>query len=134
VDDDAFRRAFEERRLGAFHHRDHVRLAWVYLRDEPGLPGLERFVIALRDFAAHAGKPDLYHETLTWAFLLIVRERMARTPVATFAEFAEANPDLLARKPSILDRYYRPETLASELARRVFLMPDRVADEVAAGQ
>ncbi len=126
MEDDDFRRAFEERRLDAFHHREHVRLAWVYLRDEPGLAGLERFVAALKGFAADAGKPGLYHETLTWAFLLIVRERMARTPAATFADFADANPDLLAWKPSILDRYYRPETLASELARRVFVMPDRV--------
>lgn len=126
TDDDAFRDAFESRRLEAFHHRDHVRLAWVYLRNEPGPAGFERFVTALKTFAAEAGKPGLYHETLTWAFLLIVRERMARTASATFAEFAAANSDLLAWKPSILDRYYRPETLASELARRVFVMPDRI--------
>jgi hypothetical protein len=125
VDDDAFRNAFEAGRLEAFHHRDHVRLAWVYLRDAPGPAGLERFVTGLQRFAAAAGKPGLYHETITWAFLLIVRERMARTPAASFADFSAANPDLLAWNPSILDRYYRPETLASDLARRVFVMPDR---------
>jgi hypothetical protein len=40
-------------------------------------------------------------------------------------EFARANPDLLTWRPSVLDRYYTPETLGSELARSVFLLPER---------
>jgi hypothetical protein len=55
---------------------------------------------------------------------LIIGERMARQPAATWAEFAHANPDLLTWKPSILDRYYQSETLWSELARRSFIWPD----------
>jgi hypothetical protein len=39
-------------------------------------------------------------------------------------QFADANADLLRWKPSVLDRYYSPETLASDRARRTFLMPD----------
>ena len=38
--------------------------------------------------------------------------------------FREANDDLFARKPSILERYYAPETLKSEAARRTFVLPD----------
>ena len=57
-----------------------------------------------------------------------IRERMARCPDSDFATFAAQNPDLLTWKPSILDRYYRPETLASDLARSVFLLPDRGLD------
>lgn len=34
--------------------------------------------------------------------------------------------DLLAWQPSILDRYYRAETLDSDRARRTFVMPDRL--------
>ena len=37
----------------------------------------------------------------------------------------DPQPDLLAWKPSALDRLYTPETLASDRARRVFVMPDR---------
>lgn len=44
----------------------------------------------------------------------------------TFEAFAARNPDLLAWKPSILDRYYDPEILRSERARRVFVMPGGV--------
>jgi hypothetical protein len=44
---------------------------------------------------------------------------------ATSEEFVARHPDLITWKPSILDRYYRPETLRSDLARRVFVLPDR---------
>ena len=128
--DDEFVARFEDCTLpnSAFHHRDHVRLAWLYLRRHPPLVALARFAEGLRRFATANGHPGLYHETITWAFLLLIRERMERgAPGGTSEDFAQANPDLLTWKPSILDRYYRPETLSSELARRVFVMPDRAA-------
>ena len=61
-----------------------------------------------------------------WAFLLLISERQARNPVASWAEFEAANPDLLVWKPSILARYYSKELLASDLARRTFVMPDLI--------
>jgi hypothetical protein len=117
---------FEACTLTEFHHADHVHVAWAILREMPLLDALARFSASLRRFAAAQGKPRLYHETITWAFMILIHERMQRAPAAAWEEFARANPDLLTWKPSPLDRYYRPETLASELARRVFLMPDRV--------
>ena len=107
-----------------FHHRDHVRLAWIYLRDHPLLEALTRFTASLRRFAAHAGSPGLYHETITYAFLFLIHERMQRGAADSFDHFAAANADLFAWKPSILERYYSAETLGSELARRTFVMPD----------
>ena len=59
--------------------------------------------------------------------LRAARERAAR-PGGTedWPAFAARNPDLLAWKPSVLEaRYYREETLWSERARRVFVLPDR---------
>ena len=125
-----FLEAFEGGRLpeGAFHHRDHVRLAWLYLRRLPPAAALARFSDGLRRFAASVGKSGLYHETITWAYLLLIRERMERgRPRQSWEEFARSNPDLLTWKPSILDVYYRSETLGSDLARKVFLLPDRLA-------
>ena len=46
----------------------------------------------------------------------------------TWEDFARGNPDLLVWNPSVLDRYYEKETLGSELARRVFVLPDRCED------
>jgi hypothetical protein len=124
-----FLRSFEDCTLpnSAFHHRDHVRLAWLYLRRLPALEALARFTEGLKRFAAANGHPGLYHETITWAFLFLIHERMARRDVETWEDFARRNPDLLTWKPSVLDRYYEKETLGSELARRVFVLPDRYA-------
>jgi hypothetical protein len=109
---------------GAFHHEQHVRVAWMYVR-RYGMPdALGRFSQALKRLAAAKGKPGLYHETITWAYVLLVAERIARGPGDSWDRFADANPDLLAWKPSLLDRYYAAETLESELSRRTFLMPD----------
>lgn len=126
--DEDFIARFEDCTLpnAAFHHRDHVRLAWLYLRRQPPLAALARFVESLKRFAHANGHDGLYHETITWAYLFLVHERMATGPEAeAWEDFAARNPDLLTWRPSILGTYYRGETLASELARRVFLMPDQ---------
>jgi hypothetical protein len=117
---------FEDTSLpsAAFHHEQHVRVAWLFV-GRHGMPeALGRFARALTRFAAAKGKPGLYHETITWAYLLLIAERSARAPADTWEAFSAANPDLLTWKPSVLDRYYTPETLWSDLARRTFLMPD----------
>jgi hypothetical protein len=105
-----------------FHHADHIRLAWIYLREYPLLEAIDHFSTSLKRFAAHHGVPGLYHETITWAYLLLIHERM--NGETTFDAFRTAHPDLFTWKPSVLARYYTPETLASEHARRVFVMPD----------
>ena len=129
VTDDEFVCSFEDCTLpnSAFHHRDHVRLAWVYLRRHPALEALARFTTGLQRFATFHGHPGLYHETITWAYLFLIHERMANAPEEeSFEAFTARNPDLFAWKPSILDRYYDPEILQSERARRVFVMPGGV--------
>jgi hypothetical protein len=103
-----------------------VRAAWLYLRREPLLRAVERFASDLRRFAAAKGATGLYHETLTFGFLFLVHERLASTE-EDFDAFASRNPDLLSWKPSALDRYYRPETLASDRARHRFVLPDRLS-------
>ena len=110
---------------GSFHHADHVRLAFEYLARFPVLVALEKFSRALQRYAEAQGKAGLYHETITWAYLLLIRERMARAGQSqTWEEFSGANPDLLLWKGGILDRMYRKQTLDSPLARAVFVFPD----------
>lgn len=113
---------------GGFGHREHVRLAWLYLQREPLLPALARFSGGLRRFAALQGQPEKYHETITWAFFLLIHERRSRSEGAQgFEDFVAANADLMSWKDGALRRYYSPETLDSELARRVFVFPDLAA-------
>jgi hypothetical protein len=40
-------------------------------------------------------------------------------------DFARRNQDLFIRKNGLLQRYYQEATLQSELARNVFILPDR---------
>jgi len=112
---------------GSFHHADHVKMAFLYLQEYPPLEALSRFSSALKRFAAAQGKPDLYNETITWGFVLLIRERMARaSSPQLWAEFSVSNADLLLWDNNVLKKYYFSETLSSELAKRVFLFPDRV--------
>jgi hypothetical protein len=60
----------------SFHHTDHVRMAFLYVRRYPALEAIQRFSSALARFAAANGKAQLYNETVTWAFLLLIRERI----------------------------------------------------------
>jgi hypothetical protein len=109
----------------SFHHADHVRLAYAYLSQYPVLQALEKFSNALKRFAEARGKSQLYHETITHAYFFLIRERMARCPTIEWEEFALCNPDLVVWQPGILARYYQEATLQSDLARNVFLFPDK---------
>jgi hypothetical protein len=126
MSDEELIQSFEQATLKSFHHTDHVRVAFAYLCRYPATAALEKFSTVLRRFAEAQGKPKLYHETITWAYLLLIRERMARGNSAqTWDEFARQNSDLLEWKPGILAHYYRQETLGSELARNTFIFPDK---------
>jgi hypothetical protein len=128
MSDDEMIARFEARDLpgSGFHHRDHVRLAWIYLRRFPVLEALARLSTGLADLARSRGVPGHYHQTITWAYVFLVGERRARTgPERSWEEFAEDNADLLEWSDGILRRYYHEETLRSELAREVFVLPDR---------
>ena len=114
-----------------FHHQQHVHVAWLFVQKH-GMPAaLAEFSAAIKRFADAKGATGLYHETITWAFLLLIADRQARTPAASWDDFERANRDLLTWKPSILNRYYSKELLESDLARRTFLMPDLTSQEPA---
>lgn len=125
--DDELIRLFEAGAVpaGGFHHEQHVRVAWNYVTRHPLADALERFKSGLRRFALAQGKPDLYHETITVAYVLLINERVRRTAVRGWDRFAAEHPDLLQWKPSVLDRYYTHEVLWSDRARREFVEPDR---------
>lgn len=124
---------FEDCTLPAeeFHHADHVRVAWEYLRGAQLVDALKRFATNLRRFAAHHRADGLYHETITWAYVALIHGRILDQGETDWDTFAEMNDDLLTWKPSILERYYTSDTLFSDRARRSFVLPDRVpADPV----
>ena len=110
-----------------FNHRNHVRLAWIYLQNYELLPALARFSENLKKFAASLGASNLYHETITFAYLFLIHERIQQSAEQqNWEEFAAANQDLFVkRKYGILTEYYRVEMLASDFAKGVFVLPDK---------
>ncbi|MDF1791318.1 MAG: hypothetical protein P1U88_05370 [Thalassobaculaceae bacterium] len=128
--DEEFAAAFEGLSLppAEFRHTGHVRLAWIYLRRLPLPDAMRRYAESLRAFAGHVGKPGLYHETITYAFLMVINERIADGPEGDSWEgFQARNPDVMAGVKAALGRYYSDERLAGDRARAGFVMPDRLA-------
>lgn len=128
IEDEDLLKSFEEATLPAeeFHHREHVRVAWLYLRRYDILAALERFSFGLKRFAAAHGRKNLYHETVTWAYVFLINERIqSGGSKQGWEEFVVGNADLLDRKTNILTRYYDERTLGSDVARKAFVMPDK---------
>lgn len=112
-----------ERRLERFDHRSHLLVAWRLCRTMPLTRAIERMSRALRRASALVGAADRYHETLTWAWMMIVDERCAGASDAEdFVAFTDRNRDLFDARGA-LERRYDAETLDSPLARRRFVLP-----------
>lgn len=127
--DSAFLTAFTELALPAarFTHREHVRLAWIVLHEHPDLAvAAGRFIHLLRRYVAHVGAAEKYHETITWAYLVLVREAMQGCDAADSEAFLAQHPALLDHQGGALARRYDLSALlADPLARSVFVLPRR---------
>jgi hypothetical protein len=127
--DETFIREFEAGRwpLENWHHCDHIKLAYLYLRRYP----LEEAASKLRDGirahnAAH-GLPDLptsgYHETMTRAWLHLVDLVISEYgPSDTADLFFEQHPELSQKKT--LRLFYSRERFMSPEAKLRFVAPD----------
>lgn len=107
---------------GNFPHREHVRMAFEMLRRHDFAEVAWLYSRAIRLMTAKIGKPQAFHQTTTIAFLSLVAERMERSRADDFAAFVRAHPELLDK--TTLARWYRPEQLASDIARRIFVLPE----------
>ncbi|MFZ0818801.1 MAG: hypothetical protein WAM91_01945 [Candidatus Acidiferrales bacterium] len=106
-----------------FHHADHIRLAWIYLRMMPAAEAEERMAVALRRYSAHKGKPERYHHTMTLAWMrLVAAARRASPQLNMFEEFIAAHPHLAHQQT--LMRHYSQHRLDNHTARTEWLEPD----------
>jgi hypothetical protein len=122
--DGEFLRALEECALpqSEFGHSAHVRAAYLYLLSGEFTGAVARMRGAIRNYARHLGKADLYHETITVAYVALIQQHIAeRGDGGCWEKFQRDNADLL--QPGLLLQYYPECQLKSELARRVFLLP-----------
>ena len=107
-----------------FDHRAHLHVGWCYLREYPLAEAITRFTAALRALTVRVGATGKYHETVSWFFMILIAERMAGMPAGDWEAFGHANGDLLNDARGLLRRHYSDECLASERARRRFVLPD----------
>ena len=122
--DDEFIRAFESCTLpeAMFHHRDHLRLAWLYLGRYGHGAAQARIAESIRRYAASLGKAEKYHHTMTLAWLKLVAGAVQRLPGSDLETLLAAHPYLLDKKA--LEAHYSSSLLGSETARQAFVEPD----------
>jgi hypothetical protein len=117
--DDEFLAAFEDTTLEPFHHRDHVRVTFLYVRAFGERGTRERLGAAILRYADARNGGAKYHETITQAWIGLVA---ARSDVGSFEAMLAAHPELLDK--DLLNRYYSAERLQSAEARARWVEPD----------
>jgi hypothetical protein len=108
-------------------HRDHVRMAFLYLRDHPFDDALSRIRAGIQALNRANQVPESdasgYHETVTVAWARLIHCTLAvHGPVSSFNEFIAANPHLLHK--SLLRLYYTRARILSTEAKSRFVDPD----------
>ena len=125
MSDDAFLQAFLDGSLppGHFHHRDHLRLAWLLIRRFGMEPAGSIVSSGIREFAARHGQAKKYHETMTQFWVRIVGHAgHARPEIDDFDTFVETFPLLL--DTGLPFRHWQRETMGSAAAHAEWLEPD----------
>ena len=122
--DEQFLEAFEAGQIANqdFHHRDHLRLAWIQIRRL----GVERAADAvangIRRFAAHHGHGNRYHETMTRFWVRVVGMAIELHPALAFDELLAMEPHLLDKNLPL--RHWSRERMGSDEARQQWVEPD----------
>ena len=108
----------------SFDHRAHIMFAW-HLVSTRGLPeAMAAYRDGIRGYCTAYGITGKYHETMTFALLVLIAERVENTP-GGWSAFERANPDLFDDWRGLLGRHYREEELESPRARERFVLPRR---------
>lgn len=107
-----------------FHHREHLRIAYVLIVKYGVEEAFSRIRSDILGFLDHLGAGDAkYHETITYAWLLVVQHFMQISGRAhNFESFLQKNDMLL--DPSILNNHYSKALLASGEAKKHYVEPD----------
>jgi len=126
IEDVGFKDRFEagEVKPSEFHHRDHLKLVYVYLCESSVQAANDKMRRSLTKFLKDNDVPaSKYHETLTFAWTQAVKHFMAKAGApASFDEFITADERLL--DTNIMLTHYERETLFSNRARSEFVQPD----------
>ena len=129
VNDDEHLRRFEDQSLPRelWHHRAHLKVAYLYLTRFPFEEALRRLRIGIKAFNLAKGIADTptggYHETMTQAWLQLVHTTLCQFgPAASADAFFEAQTQLKEKRTLLL--FYSRDRIMSPEAKTTFLAPD----------
>ena len=106
-----------------FHHREHLRVAWLYLKSSDATRATERMSAGIRRFANVEGVTEKYHHTLTLFWMRLLAVALVETPEGcAFEEFLAAHPELGDKNLPL--KYYSPHLLEAPAARQGSVEPD----------
>jgi hypothetical protein len=127
--DKEFLAAFENCTLpfDEWHHRAHVKVAYLYLRELPFDEALEKARANIQRYNAATNTPETlergYHETITVAWMRLVQFTLREYgPSVSADEFLAAQEHLLNRKA--LRFFYSRDRIVSWQAKEKFVEPD----------
>jgi hypothetical protein len=109
-----------------FDHEAHVRVVWCYLQQFPVAVTVAKFTAALRALTVQFGVPGKYHETISWFFIIVIADRVARSAAGNWEGFRTENRDLIENSSALLRQHYSTDHLDSTDARQRFVLPDLV--------
>ena len=128
-EDDKFLEAFETQALRQeeWHHQQHIKVAYLYLRKHPFEKAMERMRAGVKALNAVHGVPESldrgYHETMTQAWLRLVHFTLCEYGPAESADaFYEQSPQLQQKK--ILRFFYTKDRFQTWQAKNEFVEPD----------
>ena len=129
MDDETFLRRFEryEFSVEEWHHREHVKVAYLFLLRWPSAEALDRMRTGLKALNAVQKVPETlergYHETLTRGWLRLVYCALCEHGQSENADaFLDQHTQLLARRALLF--FYSRDRLMSAEAKTRFLDPD----------
>lgn len=125
MSDVEFTRALERGEIANenFNHVSHLHVAWVYLGESLSAgEAANKMRDTLRRFAAAAGKPQKYHETITLFWVHLLSRAHAVGHGRRLEDIVNANPQLLEKNFPLA--YYSAERLFSDEARTSWVDPD----------
>lgn len=129
MNDESFLRRFEgcEFSMDEWHHREHLKTAYLYLLRLSYADALDRMRAGLRALNAAQKVPDAldrgYHETLTQGWMRLVHCALCESGPAESADaFLDQHTQLLAKRA--LRFFYSRDRIMSWEARTQFVEPD----------
>jgi hypothetical protein len=106
-----------------FDHESHVYIARELILEFGQEVAAERFARTLKTLTDKLGVPGKYHETITRFYVHAIAERSRLAAGADWESFRTGHPELF--DGSLLRSSYSAERLASDEARRFFVLPDK---------